>query len=123
MLKFLWYRKVYSIYHCENCTLRLLPKAIFLLIIVMSAMLISGCRGGGGSGFSSSYLDDYAGSSSPSYTSDSPANFSPPYNPVGDGDSDSTDYDYAHSPEPCTLVLFGIGLAGMAYSTFKKKKR
>lgn len=91
------------------------------LLILMSAMLICGCRGGGGSGFSSGYLDDYAGSSSPSYTSDSPANFSPPYNPVGDGDSDST--DYAHSPEPCTLVLFGIGLAGMAFSTFKKKKR
>ncbi len=45
----LWYRKVYSIYHCENCTLhlslsgitkvypwglRLLPKAIFLFLII-----------------------------------------------------------------------------------------
>ena len=99
------------------------------LLILMSAMLISGCRGGGGSGFSSSYLDDYAGSSSSSssYTSDYPANSSPTYYPVGDSDfasDDSADTtDYAHTPEPCTLVLFGIGLAGMAYSTFKKKKR
>ncbi|MBU3933309.1 MAG: PEP-CTERM sorting domain-containing protein, partial [Candidatus Omnitrophica bacterium] len=62
-------------------------------------------------------------SSSSSYTSDYTANSSPTpaYYPVGDDDFAST--DYAHSPEPCTLALFGIGLAGMAYSAFKKKKR
>ena len=38
---FLWYRKVYSIYHCENCTLRLLPKAIFLFVFAVNAIIIA----------------------------------------------------------------------------------
>lgn len=29
---FLWYKKVYRGYHCKNCILKLLPKAIFLLL-------------------------------------------------------------------------------------------
>ena len=44
----LWYRKVYSIYHCENCILRLLPpacrqgrKAIFLICIIV--LSVAGC--------------------------------------------------------------------------------
>jgi len=34
MKRIFWYRKVYSIYHCENC-FGLLPKAIFLTIILL----------------------------------------------------------------------------------------
>ena len=38
----LWYRKVNSIYHCENCTLRLLPKTIFLIICFWVAAIACG---------------------------------------------------------------------------------
>jgi hypothetical protein len=37
---FLWYRKVYRTYHCENCC-KLLPKAIFLIIFVIGFAFIS----------------------------------------------------------------------------------
>ncbi len=42
---YLWYSVPYSGYHCENCILRLLPKAIFLLIVSLIVAItgLSGC--------------------------------------------------------------------------------
>ena len=36
-----WYTKAYSLYHCENCVLRLLPKAIFLILCVSLFLIMS----------------------------------------------------------------------------------
>lgn len=77
-----------------------------LLFILAVAMLIAGCKsGGGGSGSVSS------------------SGGSPLYSGIT---SESTDLaegaDYSN-PEPSTMVLFGIGLAGLAARGLRKNKR
>ena len=72
------------------------------LIILITAMLIAGCRSGGSSGSSSGSglgPDPVLGSSYGSYGGSVPL---------------------AHTPEPGTLVLLGTGLAGLAAVMLRK---
>ena len=77
------------------------------LAILAAVMLVVGCGGGGGGGSSfSSFFD--SGSTGSSYVS-------------GSGSSDFA--DLGHSPEPATLTLFGLGAAGLALASLRKRKR
>lgn len=80
-------------------------EKLALFAILISVILVSGCKvdGGGGSSTSSSgasslYADDSRSSSSSVPT-------------------------HAHIPEPTSIALLGIGLAGLAAGRFRKRAK
>ncbi|MEW6074732.1 MAG: PEP-CTERM sorting domain-containing protein [Candidatus Omnitrophota bacterium] len=82
---------------------------IKLLVLLVPLVLLTGCLGGSGGGGGSS-----AGSSS-----------SPSYFASSDSDSYSSfsaSLPTYHNPEPSSLALLGVGLAGLMMSKRKKKK-
>lgn len=78
-----------------------------LVVCAIPLTLLTGCLGGGGGGGGSS-----AGSSSTDFVSGS-----------SDGSSSySASLPTYHNPEPSSLALLGVGLAGLMISKRKKKK-
>jgi len=69
------------------------------LLISLSLLLLAGCGGGGSSAFGGG---DFAGL------------------PSGGG---TVIIPQGHNPEPTTLVLFGIGISGLAAHRLRKRRR
>ena len=84
-----------------------------LLFVLFFALAVVGCKGGGGGGssfFSSGGGDSFVGSAGGG-TFVSTSSVSSVSAPIG------------HSPEPATMIMFGIGLSGLAAAKLRKKKK
>jgi hypothetical protein len=103
-----------------------------LLLILISVFFIAGCRGGGGSGAGSLFASilgsagasgsfvsgNSASGSSSSFASDISGSLG-----SGSGSFSGAGAQTFHSPEPSTLALLSIGLAGLAAVALRKKKK
>lgn len=77
---------------------------------LITAMLIAGCKGGAGdSGLGSLFGSGSSGSSGSSFSS-------------GAGSS-GLGADLVINPEPSSLALLGVGLAGLAMAKLRKRKK
>jgi len=92
---------------------------IKLLVVLIPLALLTGCLGGGGGGGGSS------ADTSSSYFASSSSDTSSSYFASSDSDSYSSfsaSVPTYHNPEPSSLALLGVGLAGLMMSKRKKKK-
>lgn len=91
-------------------------KKLKLLVLLSLGLLVAGCKsggGGGGSASSSGAGSLYADNPNP------PASFY--YASTTDSGSGTSVPTY-HNPEPTSIALLGIGLAGLAARRLRKKK-
>lgn len=81
----------------------------FLLVLAV-VLLVAGCKGGGGAGSDAGLFDGIPAVGS--VLSGTPGS--------GAVSGGATGY---HNPEPSTIIMFGIGAAGLAAKLRKRKKK
>jgi len=83
-----------------------------VITLAMILLLLCGCKGGGGGETASDPRSNTSGSDSGIIIPDNP-----------DSGSYVGPVETYHTPEPSSMVLLGIGLAGLAAAAAKKKKK
>jgi len=88
-----------------------------LIVLIFATVLIAGCSGSGGGSGTSTTTGSVSGALS---TDNGSGNVT-----VDPGNETNTTniVHRTHNPEPSTIILFGIGLAGIARLALRKKKK
>ena len=87
-------------------------------LLIAAVVVLAGCKSGGGSGdMGVSGFTALPGSGTE--IGSLPGTGGSPYVP----EPSDEDIQRRHSPEPTTMVLFGIGLSSLVASKLRKKKR
>lgn len=87
------------------------------LVICFMSLMLAGCLSGGGGGGGGN-------NPTPGITTNSDSNSGNDYNAGSTNDpSTSPNVKTYHNPEPASMIMLTIGLAGLAAARFLKKKR
>jgi len=81
-------------------------KMLKLLMLFSAGLLVAGCRSGGGGGSSPAFLLPSGGSGDSEIVLASESSMTTNVN-----------------PEPSSMILLGVGLAGLAAKSLKKRKK